>query len=70
MDVRVEGQYVARFGNKGKAHSIMGEWSYDRISEARTTCGRSGSFGIEHMSSGAPIAYTCASCLSILVSRG
>lgn len=59
----MERVYVAVFStNEKKTHAIRGEWSYSRIAEARTVCGRSGPFATEHRASGQPIKVTCAQC--------
>jgi hypothetical protein len=58
----MERQYVARFAHKGETHAIRGEWSYDRISDARTLCGRRGPFSVEHLQSGTSLAVTCQQC--------
>jgi hypothetical protein len=58
-------QYVARFqgGEKGKhssvTHKIRDGWSYDNISNARTGCGMSGPFAVEHLQSGRDLPVTC-----------
>lgn len=57
--------YVARFsgGERGKpgatTHAIRDGWSYDRIGQARTGCGLSGPFTIEHLQSGRGLVVTC-----------
>lgn len=57
--------YVATFspGFSGTTHGIRAGWSYDAISEARTWCGIPGSFGIQHMHSGAHVDITCRNCV-------
>jgi len=59
-------EYVATFdsGWRGTTHGIRDGWSYDRIAEARTWCGRSGPFAINSMHSGTPMNVTCGRCLT------
>lgn len=59
---RSEAQYAARFTPNGKTHVIRDGWSYARISDARTTCGRKGPFGVEHYASGRTTTITCRAC--------
>lgn len=54
-----EAQYVATFGSSKTTHAIREGWSYDKIGSARTGCGVSGPFGVNHRGSGRPIAITC-----------
>ena len=58
----MKAQYVATFGTCKTTHGIRDGWSYDRISEARTVCGRSGPFGVNHRGSGRDITVTCKNC--------
>lgn len=52
-------QYVATVNGSKTTHGIRDGWSYDQISKARTGCGITGPFAVEHMMSGAPLAVTC-----------
>lgn len=50
--------YVATVNGSTTTHGIRDGWSYDAISKARTGCGISGPFTVEHRTAG-PIDVTC-----------
>jgi hypothetical protein len=61
----MQAEYAASFGSafppKAVTHAIDGEFDYARMSEARTLCGRSGPFNVNH-NMNSDVEVTCAPC--------
>lgn len=58
----MKAQYIATFQPDGATHGICDGWSYDRITDARTVCGKKGPFTVEHLDSGNALTITCRNC--------
>lgn len=69
----MQAEYAASFGAafppKATTHAIAGEFDYSRIAEAKTLCGRSGPFSVNHTftygEKPAVVDVTCKTCVRV-----